>query len=189
MSAPQPVVEARPVGERRLFVVDGLFRPNVVKMLHGILMQQPFTMSDYDNNATEHIRHWKAEFPVASFDTNPLLRSWRDSVVARTAELFAGTTLDLVRVHANSHLFGDHQHAHYDFRPGVTALYFANPDWDKDWQGETIFYDAADEPHLALAPRPGRLVVFDGGILHRGGVPSRTCFAARISVAFKFAST
>jgi hypothetical protein len=31
--------------------------------------------------------------------------------------------------------------------------------------------------------------VFDGGIVHRGGVPSRSCFAARLSVAFKFFSS
>ena len=73
-----------------------------------------------------------------------------------------------------------------DIVPGVTALYFANPEWQDDWQGETVFYDRAGEPFHAVAPKPGRVLVFDGGIVHRGGVPSRKCFEPRLSVAFKF---
>ena len=53
-------------------------------------------------------------------------------------------------------------------------------------QGETVFYDRAGEPFHAVAPKPGRLLLFDGGIVHRGGVPSRKCFEPRLSVAFKF---
>ena len=182
-------VEARPLGTQRLFVVDGLFGADFVRVLHEILSRQSFSLSDYDTEATERIRHWKAEFAPEFFAANPVLRSWRDTVVAKAVELFAGTALKLERVHANSHLFGDHQHPHHDIVPGVTALYFANPDWERDWQGETIFYDLAGEPRHAVAPRPGRLAVFEGDILHRGGVPSRTSFAARYSVAFKFVAS
>ena len=53
-------------------------------------------------------------------------------------------------------------------------------------RGETIFYDHAGEPHTAVAPRPGRVLVFPADVVHRGGVPSRKCFSARLSVAFKF---
>lgn len=186
MSVPSPFVEARPVGERRLFVVDGLFKPDFVRALYLILLQQSFSLSDYDTEATERIRHWKSEFPPAFFAANPLLQVWHDIVVAKTTELFAGNTLVLDRVHANAHLFGDHQHAHIDADPGVTAIYYANPKWQDDWQGETIFYAPNGEPWHALAPKPGRLAVFEGNIVHRGGVPARSCFTARLSVAFKF---
>lgn len=189
MNSGTPTVEARPLGGRSLFVVDGLFRPDFVRALYEILSRQSFSLSDYDTEATERIRHWKAEFPPAFFGANPLLKSWQDTVVARTGELFAGRAPRLERVHANSHLFGDHQHPHEDIVPGVTALYFANPDWERDWQGETIFYDGDGEPRHALAPLPGRLAVFDAAILHRGGVPSRAYFGARLSVAFKFAAS
>ena len=187
--AATPTVDARHLGERRLFVVDGLFRPDFVQALHEILSRQSFSLSDYDTEATQRIRHWKSEFPPTFFAANPLLQAWHRDVVARTGELFAARALRLERVHANSHLFGDHQNPHPDIDPGVTALYYANPEWQADWQGETIFYDAKGEPMSAVAPLPGRLAVFDGGMLHRGGVPSRTCFAARLSVAFKFASS
>lgn len=181
-------VDDRSLGDRRLFVVDGLFETDFVKVLHDILSRQSFSLSDYDTEETQRIRHWKAEFPPSFFAANPLLQAWHRAVVAKAGALFANRGLALQRVHANSHLFGDHQNPHTDIDPGVTALYFANPEWQADWQGETIFYDQAGEPRGIVAPVPGRLVVFDGGIQHRGGVPSRTCFGARLSVAFKFSS-
>lgn len=188
MVAAIPKVDVRSVGDHRLFVIDGLFKPDFVRALHAILSRQSFSLSDYDTDETEEVRHWKCEFPPAFFAANPLLQAWHREVVAKARELCAGRSLTLVRVHANSHLFGDHQHPHTDFDPGVTALYFANPEWRAHWQGETIFYDAVGEPLAALAPVPGRLALFDGGMLHRGGVPSRTCFDARLSVAFKFSA-
>ena len=97
-----------------------------------------------------------------------------------------GGTYRLARVHSNLHLYGDLQFPHLDLKGGVTAVYFANPEWEEKWQGETIFYDDRREPLYALAPRPGRLAVFQADILHRAGVPSRECFRPRISVAFKF---
>ena len=94
----------------------------------------------------------------------------------------------LARVHCNNQPYGDLQRPHVDIPQGVTALYFANAEWQRDWQGELIFYDRNDEPLQAVAPRPGRVVIFPGDLLHRGGVPSRVCFQPRLSVAFKFAS-
>lgn len=184
-----PKVDSRPLGKHRLFVVDGLFNSDFVRVLYEILTRQSFSQSDYDTEATAHIRHWKCEFPPSFFTTNPLLQTWHRYVVTKAGELFADREIGLKRVHANSHLFGDHQNAHTDIAPGVTAVYFANSEWQSDWQGEMIFYDIVGEPRYVVAPRPGRLAVFDGGMLHRGGVPSRTCFAARLSVAFKFASS
>ncbi|CAN5867692.1 hypothetical protein BH11PSE3_BH11PSE3_08080 [soil metagenome] len=189
MTITVPGIDVRHVGNHRLFVIDGLFKPDFVRALHAILSRQPFSLSDYDSDETERIRHWKCEFAPAFFTANPLLQAWHSAVVAKTAEQFAERALDLVRVHGNSHLFGDHQHPHTDLDPGVTALYFANPEWQADWQGETLFYDASGEPLSAVAPLPGRLAIFDGALLHRGGVPSRTCFGARLSVAFKFSSS
>jgi SM-20-related protein len=103
-----------------------------------------------------------------------------------TRQLWASTHVELARVHSNLHLYGDMQFPHTDEPGGVTALYYANPEWDENWLAETIFYDENREPTYAVAPKPGRLAVFDADILHRAGVPSRQCYVSRISVAFKF---
>jgi SM-20-related protein len=182
----ESVVKVRELDGQRLHVVDGLFDAGVVRLIFETLARQSFSLSDVDTEATRDIRHWKCEFPLDYFEANPALKMWHLRIVAKARELCAPARLELKRVHCNSHLYGDLQNAHTDISPGVTALYFANTTWQDDWQGETIFYDRAGEPFHAIAPKPGRLLVFAGEIVHRGGVPSRKCFEARLSVAFKF---
>ena len=180
------LVRERRIDGEALFIVDGLFQPGFVRMLHELFDKLPFSRSDYDTDATKSVRHWKHEFAIEALTANPLLRPWHDAIVARTTDLFAGMDLELARVHCNNHPYGDLQHAHHDVVPGVTALYFANAEWQDVWQGEVLFYDRNGEPSHAVAPKPGRLVIFPGEMLHRGGVPSRACPEPRLSVAFKF---
>lgn len=82
--------------------------------------------------------------------------------------------------------YGDFQIPHTDIANGLTVLYIVNNKWLEEWHGETVFYDQDREPIHIVAPKPGRLLVFPGDILHRGGSPSRKCFEQRLSVAFKF---
>ena len=156
-------------------------------MVHELLLRAPFTLSDFDNEQSRHIRHWKFDIDPGHFSTNPVFRHWREIVVAKTAELFPRGRLEVARIYCNNVFYGDHQHAHYDSETGVTALYFANWQWEEDWHGETIFYDDAGEARYAVAPRPGRLVAFPANVVHRGGVPAKTCLQPRLTVAFKFA--
>ncbi len=180
-------VKSLDLDSRRIFVVDGIFQPDLVRMLHEIFVRAPFTLSDFDNEQSRHIRHWKFDFGPGDFATNPVFRHWREIVVAKTAEFFPRRQLEVARIYCNNVLYGDHQHAHYDSETGVTALYFANWQWEEDWHGETIFYDDAGEARYAVAPRPGRLVAFPANVVHRGGVPAKTCLQPRLTVAFKLA--
>jgi len=180
------VVRARHLDGKCVYVVDGLFPADLVRLLYETLREMPFTPDDFDTDETRNERHLKFEFEPAALSANPMFRVWRDRIVAKTAELFPANPIELNRVHCNNHPYGDLQYAHVDLTPGLTSLYFANAEWREEWQGETIFYDRAGEPHYAVAPRPGRVVMFAGDLVHRGGVPSRACGAARLSVAFKF---
>jgi SM-20-related protein len=181
------VLQVRPLGRDHIFVVDGLFAPDVVRMLHETLVRQPFWMAEYDNDDAK-VRHWVSELPPDHREASPVLRVWSMAIVDKTRELMAGMELDLKRVHCNSHYYGDLQEAHTDLDPGATAIYYANAEWRPEWDGETIFFDESGEAFLAVAPRPGRVAIFRGGVKHRGGVPARICLEARLSVAFKFAA-
>jgi hypothetical protein len=180
-------VKSLDLDSRRIFVIDGIFQRDLVRMLHEIFVRAPFTLSDFDNEQTRHIRHWKFDFSTEYIAANPALHHWHREIVARTSGLFPNGALEVTRVYCNNVFYGDHQHAHYDNDAGVTALYFANWQWEENWQGETIFYDREGEACHAVAPRPGRLVAFPANVLHRGGVPAKTCFQPRLTVAFKFA--
>jgi SM-20-related protein len=180
------LVRERRIDGQPLYIIDGLFQPGLVRMLHELFNKLTFQLSDYDTEDTKDVRHWKHEFALESLTAHPLLRSWHDVIVARTCELFRGTAIELVRVHCNNQPYGDLQLPHRDLVPGVTALYFANAEWQDAWQGEVVLYDCDGEPFHVVAPKPGRLLIFSGDVLHRGGVPSRACLQARLSVAFKF---
>lgn len=184
----QPTIEERGFGDVRVYVIGGLFAPGMIAILHESFRRLPFKCDEYDTEETRHLPHWKFEFDLAAFDTNPLLRNLRTVICAQVSDLYPARKLTLQRIHCNSHAYGDQQNAHHDLANGVTALYFANSVWQDDWWGETLFYDVRKEPVLAVAPKPGRLILFAGEIGHRGGVPSRLCFEQRLSVAFKFAA-
>jgi hypothetical protein len=175
-----------------IYIVDGMFQPAFVQILYSILRNLPFSLSDYDNPETKDLLHWKYDFALDSFAANPVYRNWHDNIVAKTNELFPNHHWKLLRVYCNNSSYGDHQHAHVDNEdtiPGVTSLYFANAEWHDNWHGEILLYDRRDEPFYAVAPKPGRVLIFPGNIMHRGGVPSRACFEPRLSVPFKFISS
>ena len=174
------------IGDNAVFVVDSLFDEQLVRMAHHFLSRLEFTLSDYDTEETKHTRHWKHELYLNNLPTIPVLPALISRIVTVTTEMHNSRKLRLKRIHCNVHLYGDLQYPHTDLKPGVTALYFANPYWEVNWMGETVFYNREGEPLYAVIPKPGRLLVFDGEIAHRGGVPSRECFEPRISLALKF---
>lgn len=93
-----------------------------------------------------------------------------------------------VRVYANGHTFGDDGHVHTDATtPGhYTSLYYAHPQWDHNWGGETLFFNSDRDTILHSSfPKPGRLVHFSGTIPHTARSPARDCPALRSVIVIK----
>jgi SM-20-related protein len=93
-----------------------------------------------------------------------------------------------VRVYANGHTYGGDGHVHSDAdQPGhFTSIYYAHPEWQANWGGETLFYNADKTDVVAATfPRPGRLVHFSGNIFHAARSPSRDCPALRSVIVIK----
>lgn len=166
----------------QLMVLDGLFADADVRSLFGFLRGLPYQLNDYTSEETKYAKHWKTDFPPALAEGTPVLRE-----CIRTARtLMAGDDFVLERCYTNMILYGDFQGPHTDPPGGITAVYYANPEWKENWLGETVFYDEERQPVQAVGVKPGRLALFHSDILHRAGVPSRECFEPRLSVAFKF---
>ena len=103
-------------------------------------------------------------------------------------DMFPQERFETERVYVNNAVYGDVYFAHRDCDPSlrnVTVLYYGNVTWHADWGGETLFYNDRHDAELAVTPRPGRIVVSRGAILHRGGVPSRVCHEERLTIAYK----
>jgi SM-20-related protein len=94
-----------------------------------------------------------------------------------------------LRIYANSHTFGVEGYVHIDNEDPnnyFTTIYYAHPEWHRNWAGELVFYGAdQDEIIGAVYPRPGRVVTFHGNIPHAARAPSRECAALRISLVIK----
>ena len=166
----------------QLLVVDGLFADTDIRSLYSLLRDLPYQLNDITSRETSYTRHWKAEFPRALAEGTPVLRE----CIQYARALMVGDEYVLDRCYTNMILYGDFQGPHTDPRDGITALYYANPEWKENWLGETIFYDAERQPLHAVGVQPGRLALFHSNILHRAGVPSRECYEPRLSVAFTF---
>jgi SM-20-related protein len=167
------------VSGKDLIVLDGLFSETYVATIYDYLRSRPYKLNDIDSAETDYARHWKHEFPLES---GPPPRA----TIVGMIHSFFGPTQVLKRSHSNLTLYGDVQFPHRDSKDGITAVYFANATWKPEWMGETTFHDDAGEPLYAVAPRPGRVVLFQGSIMHRAGVATRECFEPRITLAFKF---
>jgi Rps23 Pro-64 3,4-dihydroxylase Tpa1-like proline 4-hydroxylase len=92
------------------------------------------------------------------------------------------------RAYTNHASYGDMLFTHTDAQLGsdeFTALWFLCEQWETEWGGETLFYDSAGDAQVAVSPRPGRLLMFDGAIRHAGKPPNRNCFVSRFTFAIK----
>lgn len=111
-------------------------------------------------------------------------RAWQHA--RPLCEGLAQRPLRIARVYANGHTFGQGGQAHKDdLREGTyTLLYYPMPEWRREWEGETVFYDGG-EVARAYLPAPNRALFFDSRIDHAGRPPSRACGGLRVTIAFK----
>lgn len=171
---------------RKIFVLDDALTPDAAHEVHEHLRGVPVSLTDADRPDTREYKHFKHDFALPGEEcTEPFANALID-----LARAFLGNQGipfgKLHRVYLNLNLFGDFQFAHTD-GDGWTALLFANARWDEDWGGEIIFYpEGQDAFCYAIYPKPGRMILFDSSLVHRGGVPSKFFHGPRMSVAIKF---
>ena len=67
-----------------------------------------------------------------------------------------------------------------------TVLVYLNAYWHPDFAGETVFFNHEMDACKLVAPRPGRVVIFDGRIPHTGRPPSSRFMYNRYVLAYKY---
>jgi len=95
----------------------------------------------------------------------------------------------LISAHVNQIHYGDASFFHTDcpeHEGDRSVLYYGNSQWDEQWGGHTLFVDGDRPFHVAIAPEPGRLLIFPGHLRHSGGVPNRSCHQSRYTVSFRY---
>lgn len=172
------------VDGRYLRVFDGLL-PDPAPYVAG-LGKAAFTRTEMAKPETAGFRHWVTETKLENLVRQPIF-----ALTQRAVATFEGPGLAYrpYRAYTNVASFGDMLFTHTDCLPDqhdLTALWYMCEGWDLEWGGETMFYDVHDEVAVAVTPRPGRLVIFDGRIKHVGRPPNRICHVPRYTFAIKF---
>lgn len=89
----------------------------------------------------------------------------------------------LAHVYANGQTVGQDGSFHQDDSV-YTCLLYANPYWEIEWGGKTIFKMEGGEP-ASVSPRPRSAVLFDSKLFHYGEAPYSRCRDLRVTVAYK----
>ena len=172
------------VDGRDVFVFDGLISGEESTRYFQTLSRASFMRTEYARSDTQEFRHWVCEMPLENLSKISL---W-PATQAAAAAARPGEQYQAYRVYTNFASHGDVLLSHFDALPDekeLTALWFLCETWDTEWGGETLFYDSSGDAQLAVSPRPGRLLLFDGAIRHAGKPPNRNCYVSRFTFAIK----
>jgi SM-20-related protein len=175
------------IAGREIFVFDDLVPVEEAARYFAALSRASFTRTETARADSGEYRHWVCEMPLENLPRSAL---WL-ATQAAVARLRPTESYQPYRVYTNFSSFGDTLLTHVDALPNtreLTALWFLCERWDTEWGGETLFYDDAGDAQIAVSPKPGRLLLFDGAIRHAGKPPNRNCNVARYTFAIKLRS-
>jgi len=171
------------VGGRDLCVFDGLVSVEESARYFAAISHASFTRTESARHDSA-FRHWVCEMPLENLPRASLWPATERAV----AYLRPGERFSPYRVYTNYAAYGDVLLTHVDAVAGareLTALWYLCDRWDTEWGGETLFYTDEGDAEIAVSPRPGRLLLFDGAIRHAGKPPNRNCEVARFTFAIK----
>lgn len=180
-------VRELPIAGRSIRIVDGFVANERVREVHDYVRGLAFNRIRYGyrDDPAKELQHGHQWVHGITSEERPRLPI--DELEALVKELLPEEQgLEAGRAHLSCIQPNDTRFPHIDDSTGrvITALYFVNSVWDRDWLGELVFYEK-DEPLYAILPKPGRVIVFEGTIVHRGGVPSASCPDVRYALAAK----
>lgn len=174
------------VDGREIYVVDDAFSPEGIEAIDRRMRRGPYARSQNSRKDTADYRHF-----ATTLDRPQIMETFLgDALREAIKTCFPGERFVAYRFYSNMRLFADSAYPHRDVTPPqkhITILLYANKEWDPDWGGETLFYDDEGECVMGAVPKPGRLVLFRGAIIHRAGLVNRECYEPRYTVALKFA--
>lgn len=179
-----PLTRQQTVDGRRIRVYDDLVSASAIQELTAVFNSAGFARTEIARPETGNFRHWVTEIPANVVEQIPVYAATMEAV----RDFDPATRYRAYRSYCNFAAYGDMLFTHTDCRPeeiDLTALWYVSPKWDVEWGGETLFYNAQMDAEAVVSPRPGRLVIFDGRILHVGRPPNRICYAPRYTLAFK----
>jgi len=187
MPATEPKIRKSLISGREIFVFDDLVEEAMVNHIGSLVRTLHYVRKEKSRPDVPGLAP-VYDIPNERIAGDHFLRSLRQTV----ERLFPNEKFSDQRAYVNCSVYGDSYYLHRDCTPQdrhVTALYYANMEWRPDWGGETIYYNDEEDAELVISPRRGRLVIARGAVLHRGNVPTRSCYEERYTLAYKLNSS
>jgi Rps23 Pro-64 3,4-dihydroxylase Tpa1-like proline 4-hydroxylase len=173
----------------KIRIFDDVFDPQKVYFIHKFLTQSYFQFRSSSTTLQEHSAYI---YPSSSFSKEDIvnLSFFEGQNIMHLLDETL-TARVLTRCWCNAILEGSKYFWHVDAGAprdtgDQTMLYYANSNWDKDWQGETLFCNKNGECEIAVAAKPGRIVIFDSGLMHKPVPISSIATTPRYSIVFQF---
>lgn len=164
-------------------IYDGLVSDRQVNEIFASI-HQPVYKFGQKSNPGDSFGFWIAHISQEVRDSVPPLSALWQIVDERINE----GRCAIERMYVNAYSYGDCPTVHADHTKAghYTVLYYANPEWNANWSGETVFYnDRRNEIAKSVYPKPGRIIAFDSRIPHVAREPNRICPVVRYTIAIK----
>jgi SM-20-related protein len=172
-------------GGKGVFVFDNLFTKAQILTMSKIISGLPYKRrSSFDNELSYGLPkdHLTKTFPTLLETTLKIIDKYYFSLSRKRSQQFCSHGYGAAIQSKNSTLL----HRDWPCDDCVSFLYYGNSDWDPSWGGETIFFDDQQNALFAVNPKPGRLVFFNAGLIHRTGVPMKIFSDLRYGISIFF---
>ena len=161
-------------------IYDDLFTKNEIEQIRDrVLCNCPFFYGESDDGYTPPVG-FVCDFGKLQFNREfqQLLDDFADKIYEKDEKI---KNMKLRRIYLNYFSPNDNPYFHTDGSDITTCMYYLNPELSLDEGGETQFL--INDEIKGVRSKPGRLVIFDGKLLHRA-----TSFLtqARLTLVFKF---
>ena len=162
-------------------VVDYNFQTKVYNYVKNSL----FSITGYDNGIIED-KHLTL---ISHYNQDDLVDCGFVNMPNTIRDLITPEEYNMTDIMVNLCKPDDIFHIHSDdtTNNGLTLLYYVNLKWDLEWGGDTVFLNSTSkEIEYTSQYKPGKFVLFDGGIPHLIRPSTRLASDYRFTLAARF---
>jgi SM-20-related protein len=175
--------------ERKIIVVDDAFSFAELSGLYTETVNCKYTIYNSSDCEIQNLDSKRLGCPL-EIDSPILKMIFTETVTNFLQEEVSQSKYYASRAYINLGIHSDPHKIHVDdfsSGSGKTVLIYLNRNWDRDWGGETLFYDDNREEIKYISPFiPGRIIVFDGSIPHSAKPQHFNAPPYRFTLALKF---
>lgn len=179
-------ISKRKIEEETINIIDDFFSETEKRSMAFWFATSSYRLNDIDNEKSKYSRHWVNS--ILDVENNCQYFPIFKKIDSITRKMYSEFSLELFEIKAYLSRYGDLATYHQDSESieTLTVVIYFHKNWDIDWNGELLICDKTWEPHLSILPKPGRIVIFNGKLPHRAGIPTKICFEARKSLVFRY---